>query len=795
MIVKITRMFSRSFPLRLSLVILVLVSVLFAATIVGNTRSARKYVQNESIERAQSALDNTILRINSVLHSVEITLNNLSWQVQESLDKPDKLYTITEHIIQSNNFISGSAIAFKPYYYEQMGLYYSPYSYREDGEIKSKQLGSSEYDYHNMDWYRIPVELKTPYWSEAYYDEGGGNIIMTTYSYPIYDKEGQIIAIFTADLSLEWFAELVNSIKPYPNAYNLMIGRSGAYLVHENNDYILNETMFRMAKARGDEQMVETAHRMVNGEQGMGEFERQGKKFYLLYSPIEATGWSVAVACLHSDIFAGVDSVRRYSYVAGFICLLLVAIICFMTIRRMTRPLKKIASAATEIANGNLLVELPTIEGHDEMCVLHDSFANMQKSLLKYVDELQLTAANKERIESELRIARSIQMGMVPKIFPPFPEREDVDLYSRLIPAKEVGGDLYDFFIEKEKLYFIVGDVSGKGIPASLVMAVTCRLFRTIAYNVETPEGIVALLNDALAESNESNMFCTAFVGILDLKSGELRYCNAGHNPPMILQPDGSVLPMKIVPNLALGVWQGFEYRGESCMIDSGSTLFMYTDGVTEAENCDKELYGEQRLVSVLQCQSHNTPRQIIDNVLEDIAQHVNGAEQNDDITILCCSIGELRDKDECRHIALCNKIEEIGRMSEFIDQLAEEHNLSPEVSFNVHLALEEAVTNVIMYAFPEGEEHEFVLTARHADNTLIFNVIDTGREFDPTLQPDADVTLSLEERPIGGLGIFLIRRIMQKVEYRRVDGKNVLTMVKVLEHKNDDNDLEFITQ
>ena len=326
-------------------------------------------------------------------------------------------------------------------------------------------------------------------------------------------------------------------------------------------------------------------------------------------------------------------------------------------------------------------------------------------------------------------------------------------------------------------------------------MAVTCRLFRTIAYNVETPEGIVALLNDALAESNESNMFCTAFVGILDLKSGELRYCNAGHNPPIILQPDGNVLPMKIVPNLALGVWPGFEYQGESCMVNSGSTLFLYTDGVTEAETCDNELYGEQRLISVLQSQTHNTPCQIIDNVLADIALHVKGADQNDDITILCCSIGELRDKDECRHITLCNKIEEIGRMSEFIDQLAEEFNLSPEVSFNVHLALEEAVTNVIMYAFPEGEEHEIMLTVRCANNSLIFNVVDSGMEFDPTLQPDADVTLSLEERPIGGLGIFLIRRIMQKVEYRRVDGKNILTMVKVLEDNKSDNNEEYITQ
>lgn len=774
-----SNIFTRSFPLRLSLVILVLVSVLFTATIVGNSRSARNYVKMESIERAQSALDNTILRINHVLQSVEITLHNLSWQVVESLNQPDKLYTITEHIIQSNDFISGSAIAFVPYYYEQEGRYYSPYSYREDGAIRSKQLGSSSYDYHTMDWYRIPCQLSVPYWSEPYYDEGGGNIIMTTYSYPIYNHDGSLVAIFTADLSLEWFAEMVNSIKPYPNAYNLMIGRGGAYLVHYNSEYILNETLSGIAQARGDVQMVDTAQRMMGGEQGIGEFEREGERFYLLYAPIEATGWSVAVACLHSDIFAGVESVRKYSYIAGIICLLLVAVICFVAIRRMTRPLIKIAGAATEIANGNLLAELPEISGDDEMCTLHDSFANMQQSLLKYVDELQLTAANKERIESELRIARAIQMDMVPKVFPPFPEREDVDLYSQLKPAREVGGDLYDFFIADEKLHFIIGDVAGKGVPASLVMAVTCRLYRTIANNVATPEGIVSTLNDALSESNDSNMFCTAFVGILDLKSGELRYCNAGHNPPIVLRSSGDVEALSVVPNLAMGIWQGFEYRGESCMLDSGCTLFMYTDGVTEAESDDKELYGEQRLMSVLKRHTSSAPRHIVDALLEDISHHVGGADQTDDITMLCCSLGDLRDREGCRRIVLRNNIEEIARMQGFIDELVAELCLTPEDAFNIHLALEEAVSNVIMYAFPEGEQHDITLAVRHVDDTLIFRVIDAGREFDPTLQPDADVTLSLEQRPIGGLGIFLIRRIMQRVEYHRIDGNNILTMVK----------------
>lgn len=795
MIINIKNILLRSFPLRLSLVILALVSVLFAATIIGNSRSARRYVQQESIGRAQSALDNTILRINNVLHSVEVTLHNLSWQVVESLNQPDKLYTITEHIIQSNDFISGSAIAFEPFYYEEIGRFYSPYTYREGDAIKSKQLGSSVYNYHSMDWYQRPIKLNAPCWSEPYFDEGGGNIIMTTYSYPIYDSEGRIIAIFTADLSLEWFAELVNSIKPYPNAYNLMIDRSGTYLVHSNNDYILNKTMFGMAKSHGDDRMVETTQHMVNGEYGIGEFERQGAKFYLLYAPIEATGWSVAVACLHSDIFAGVESVRRYSYMAGFICLLLVTIACFSAIRRMTRPLIKIAGAAMEIAQGNLKAKLPNISGYDEVCTLRNSFANMQQSLLRYIDELQLTTANKERIESELRIARSIQLGMVPKAFPAFPERDDIDLYSKLRPAREVGGDLYDFFIEDEKLHFIVGDVSGKGIPASLVMAVTCRLFRTIAYNVETPEGIVTTLNDALSESNESNMFCTAFVGILDLKTGELKYCNAGHNPPFILHPQKGVTPMKVMPNLAMGIWSGFKYCGESCHIDNGSTLFMYTDGVTEAENISKELYGEKRLMSLLRELTSSTPRGVIEKVLDDIAQHTKDAEQNDDITILCCSIGNIHTGDDCRQLVLTNHIEEIARMVTFIDELSEELSLSAEDSFNIHLAMEEAVSNVIMYAYPQDEEHELTIVVRHVDNRLIFKIIDSGKEFDPTQQPDADITLSLEERPIGGLGIFLIRRIMQQVEYHRVDGKNILTMIKALDDKIDNIEDEYLTK
>lgn len=775
----------KSFSLRLSIMLLIVAGTIFYLVFFINYRITYNRERQGAIENSLSSLDNTILRIESVLHSVEVAVQNMAWIVSENLDDPDYMYTVTRRILHSNDFVHGSAIAFEPYYYESKGFFYSPYAYRDNGEVKSKQLGNSSYDYHYMDWYQIPRLLNQPYWSEPYYDDGGGEMIMTTYSYPLYDERGRMYAILTADVSLEWFTEQINQVKPYPNAYNLMIGRGGTYLAHKYNDAIMNETIFTVALIEKDKKIMDMAHRMIDGERGYAEVERNGQSMYLCYSPIKTTGWSVAVCCLHSEIFAGVYLLRKLFFWLSIGGLLMLIIWSFFAIRRLTTPLTKFAQAANDIAHGNFAAHLPAIKSDDEMRLLYDSFRYMQQSLRSYMNELQVTTMNKERIESELRIAHLIQMGMVPKIFPPFPEREDVDVFAKLIPAKEVGGDLYDFFIRDDKFYFIIGDVSGKGVPASLVMAVTCRLFRTVASYIDTPNGIVAALNDTLSESNESNMFCTAFMGILNLKDGHLQYCNAGHNPPIVILPSGEVDVLPIASNLAMGVWGGFEYVGESYNLPHGASIFMYTDGVTEAENVEKQLYSEERLVKLLKQTNIQAPRKIIEQVLADISSHAEGADQSDDITVLCCSLYNKIGEEDTMQIVMRNDISEIERMAAFLNDLGDKLNIAPDVMFNIHLALEEAVTNVIMYAYPPGEENELVLIVSHIDNRLIFKIIDSGKAFDPTQQPDADVTLSLEERPIGGLGIFLIRRIMQAVEYRREDGKNILTMAKVLNEEN----------
>ena len=626
----------KSFSLRLSLYILFVTSTIFLLAFWIYFGQARRSVSEEAVERAQVKLENTILQIDKVLEAVEIAVKNMSWLVADKLDYPDYMYALTQQILRSNPYVVGSAIAFEPGYYPEKGVLFSPYSYRSEKGIRSKQLGTEDYEYHYMDWYLIPKLLGTPYWSEPYFDEGGADMVMTTYSLPLYDSSGKMYAVFTADISLEWFADKVKEIKPYPNSRNYMIGRGGTFLVNDRKEAILNESFFARPLENGDEELMRTGHQMINGKKGMTSFNREGVSFNIFYAPVQATGWSVSVVCLHDDVFAGVDSLRNRVLTILMFGLLFLTGFCYFTVRRLTNPLARFAGSANEIAKGNFHAELPVIKSKDEMKTLHDSFGTMQQSLVDYIDELKKTTASKERIESELRIARSIQMSMVPKIFPPFPEREDVDLYAKLIPAKEVGGDLYDFFIEDNKLYFIVGDVSGKGVPASLVMAVTCRLFRTIAEHLHTPAEIVKALNDTLAENNESNMFCTAFLGVLDLKTGNMQYCNAGHNAPVMLASSGEVKFMEVKPNLPLGLFGDFPYEGQECDITKETSLFLYTDGVTEAENTTKVLYSDERLLDLLDKQWKNMPQMIVDMVLDDVNKHVNGAEQSDDITIMC---------------------------------------------------------------------------------------------------------------------------------------------------------------
>ena len=629
--------FRKSISGRLMVRVLIVSAIIFTLTFTIFLRMAANKMREEATEHAHSELSNTIHQIDAVLHAVEIAVENTAWIVPHRLSSPDFMYDVTKRLLQNNEFIYGCAVAFEPNYFPSEGNHFSPYSYRnESGEIKSMQLGTDTYDYHYMDWYQIPKLLNKPYWSEPYYDEGGGEKMMTTYSKPLYDSEGKLYAIITADLSLEWLTELVGKIQVFENSYNLMVSRNASYIVHPDHNLILNETIFSSTYGDKDESLKKLQDDMVNCRAGEVLRTKEGQKFFVFYSPVETTQWMVAIVCPRSELYMEVRMLRNLLIVLGVIALLLMIVMNYNGIRKVVEPVEDFSDVAKKIAKGDFTAELPQIKSQDELKELHDSFEYLQHSLVNYIEELKSTTANKERIESELRIAHNIQMGMLPKVFPAFPERDDLALSAKLIPAKEVGGDLYDFFIKDEKLYFIVGDVSGKGIPASLVMAVTCRLFRSVVVHLDKPEEIMASLNDSLADGNESGMFCTAFLGILDLKTGKLTYCNAGHNAPLIIDTNGNVLPLHVEPNLPLGLFEGFPYEGQEIKLDKQMMLYMFTDGINEAENKEKELFGDDRLIALLKLNASMMPGEIIDKTFAEVKHHADGAEQSDDITVMC---------------------------------------------------------------------------------------------------------------------------------------------------------------
>lgn len=629
--------FQNSISGRLTLRVLIVSALIFTLTFTLFLRMAANKVREEATKHAHSELSNTIHQIDAVLTAVETAVQNTAWLVPYRLSSPDFMYDITERLLQNNDFISGSAVAFEPDYYASEGHYFSPYSYKdENGRILSKQLGDDTYDYHYMDWYQIPKLLNEPYWSEPYYDDGGGEMMMTTYSVPLYDEFGNLFAVITADISLEWLTNLVGDIKAFDKSYNLMVSRNASYIVHPDHDLILNETIYSSTYGDDDESLKKMQDDMIHCRAGEVLRDMAGGKYHVFYSPVETTCWSVAIVCPRSELYLGVKKMRGLLIVLGVIALILMIVMSHNGIRKVVAPVEEFSDVAKKIAHGEFDAELPDIRSQDELKDLHDSFDYLQKSLVQYIDELKATTTNKERIESELRIAQGIQMGMLPKSFPAFPDRDDIALSAKIVPAKEVGGDLYDFFIENEKLYFIIGDVSGKGIPASLVMAVTCRLFRSVASHFSKPEEIMTSLNDSLSDGNEFNMFCTAFLGILDLKTGGLTYCNAGHNAPLIIEKNGNISVIDVIPNLPLGLFSGLTYQGQETIIVKDMMLYLFTDGVNEAENNEKEQFGDERLVSLLKNNAGIEPKEIVETTFAAVERHADGANQSDDITVMC---------------------------------------------------------------------------------------------------------------------------------------------------------------
>ena len=385
---------------------------------------------------------------------------------------------------------------------------------------------------------------------------------------------------------------------------------------------------------------------------------------------------------------------------------------------------------------------------------------------------------SRERTDSELRIAQGIQSEMLPENRITRPE---VAISGSQVTALEVGGDLYDYFVRDEKLYFCIGDVSGKGVPSSLVMAVVHSLFRSVSQHESNPAHIVQSINENACEGNKTNMFVTLFVGVLDLPTGRLRYCNAGHDAPLIINSE--VKELSVTANLPVGVISGFKYTQQQEILPSGTSMFLYTDGLTEAADMTHKLFGMDRIVSTAkQClkQGQTSPEQLMSAMHAAVTGFVGKATQSDDLTMLALYYHQPEETVVLSDsITLPNDVRAVPELNQFIQSVGQRLNLEAAMTSQLMLAVEEAVVNVMNYAYPIGTAGEVNISAQCTDKDIKVIITDEGKAFDPTTTNKADTTLNAEERPIGGLGILLVQQLMDTINYERSNGKNVLTLKK----------------
>lgn len=602
--------------------------------------TARSTIEESTRENAIHIAHNAVGKIEQELQPMEKLPEMIAALMEIDPPHEDSLFVIVETILEKNENVSGAAIAFEPHFFPEKGLYYSPYAYRAGDQIHSFSLGSENYEYFYMDWYLIPKMLDEPYWTEPYYDEGGGEMLMSTYSVPFYkhrDGERVFAGIATVDVSLEWLTQTVEEIEIFETGYAFMVSRNGVAVAHPKRENIMNESLFSLAEYHQSEVLRDIGQEMIAGHSRFREHGLQDNgRLWIYYTPLPSSGWSIGVVYPDAEMFANLRSISTLMIILVIGGLILLTFITMQIISRISAPLTQFSDSARTIAEGNFDVKLPEIRKTLELKELHDSFSHMQEELAEYVVNLKETTAAKEKIESELRIAREIQLSMIPHSFPPYPDLPQVDLYALLQSAREVGGDLYDFFVvDQDKFVFAIGDVSGKGVPASLFMAVTRTLLRTIADKEQSPSRIMAVLNKSLSFNNESNMFVTFFLGVMNLKTGEVSYANAGHNPPVRITKEGEIRVFEPAKTIPLGLYEDFEYPESKTQLEPGEKIFAYTDGVSEAENVRDDLFDEERMLKVLEEHKDKKPRELIDMMMKAIEAHVQDHPQSDDITMM----------------------------------------------------------------------------------------------------------------------------------------------------------------
>lgn len=655
-------------PIRLRLRPRFIISVLLAAGVVtallaGMTYyrtsdallSARKDALRELASAKSAELARRLTRVERCAQDLSTTLEAFQPKREETM------VTLMRGYLKNAPSIYALAVAYEPFRFTPGRRLFGFYMRRSPKGLETTQLGSASrgaskegdwilapvtqtssveqtavQDYPRRDWYLLPLLLAKPVWIQPYFGETG-QVLMTSYSCPIMEN-GKVVGVVSADVSLKRLGREVSRLKVGDEGYAFVVTHQGTFVAAPSQEWVMRESIFSVAEEQHRPDLRALGRRMISGEAGLLRIKDwlSGQNSWLAFTPVKGAGWSYGAMVPEDEVLAPVIELAQWQAYMALGGGVVLALVLWILIMGLTKPLQNLVEGTNRLAAGDLSAKVHGVPPGDEVGDVAHSFNTMVDELNRYIGELTETTAAKERIESELDLARQIQMSILPRTYPPFPDRPEFDLFARTIPARQVGGDFYDFFeLEGGLLGLVVGDVSGKGVPAALFMTVSRTLIKNAAGHHITPMKTMNEVNDQIIPDNDMCMFVTVFYGVYDPASGKLDYVSAGHPAPLIRRNSGQVERLDQASGAAVGIMEDLHLIAGSDTLAPGEVVLVFTDGLDEAINSQEEMFGVARGMDWLaQTQIDKAPK-MIDRLLEHHQKFTGDVEQFDDLTLL----------------------------------------------------------------------------------------------------------------------------------------------------------------
>jgi len=772
-----------SLTARLVLLLTLTIALTLTAITFIDYLSSRDRILTEQEGRVESTVNGAVRDLEVRLSVLEETAELLAEVIQTGNYDEAQLRSLLYEAVDDRDDLFGAALALHPSFASDPARGFAHYYFYRDGQIESSDL-TQAYDYLLSSWFREALSRGEPVWTEPYFDTGGGDTSMVTYSVPMYrEVEGapEFFGVVTADITLDELQYYLQRMELGERGFGFLLSRSGKVMVSPDRDNRLKPWASTMPNPEQAQHWAGIISQVTAGNTASDKIAcfEQGQQCVIKLAPLETTRWPVGAFYSEYEMLAPLRDYLTKSVLSQLLTMVLLLVGIVWVSRRITRPLTFLASATEEIAGGNFHTPLPVAKSRDEVGRLLNAFSAMQGELERYVDELQAETASRNRLQGELEAATAIQMSMLPGAGRAGVIEDGFKLWAQLRPAKTVGGDLYAFHIQsRRRLFLAVGDVSDKGVPAALFMARAMTLLQQYVYSTLDAGAIMAQLNDELVESNENYMFVTLFIGWLDLASHSLQFASGGQTPPSLVRGD-TVASLEQESGPALGLAESQVFPLNTVQLAPGDQLAIFTDGIDEAFDADQVQFGLDAVNQLLADNRGKSLEAVGQALLDAVDAHQGEVPQSDDITLMLLeprAAGSARNR-----ITLTDDAGAVSTLQAWMAQLMGEAELPLDIQAEMQLVAEEVVTNVFKYGQLPASEG-VLLELEITDRQLQMTFRDAGVPFDPLAEAKrSSLGDDIDSAAIGGLGVHLLEGLTDEQQYRREGQENCLQLIKHL--------------